>query len=152
MAKATQDISLDDIRAVVEDCMLHGSANVMRESERERGFTPIMPGDAPWLPPDVWPEDVVISLDGPRVRIVAVYTHTPGRGQFSRLITDIIRAGLVPTVIAPLGAMEDILRAWGWHRRIIGSTFDDVCDEWFPTRKWREQRLSNQDSNPSTRR
>jgi hypothetical protein len=41
----------------------------MREHARRLGFTPIVPRDVPWLSAADWPKDIVVSLDGKRVRI-----------------------------------------------------------------------------------
>jgi hypothetical protein len=133
-------ILTDQIMETMHHAIVHGASNVMRDSEVARGYRPVFPGDFPWFPASEWPQDVVVSLDGNRVRIIAVYALNPGNGAFSRLITGIVRAGLIPTVVAPFSEMVDILTHWGWHRRIVGKTFNDRCDEWFPTRKWREQR------------
>lgn len=138
---AKHAVSEDDILAAIDQCFLHGSVNVMRDHERQFGFTPIAPGEATWLPSSDWADDIVVALDGVRVRIVAIYARSCGNGAFSRLVTNIIRAGLLPVVVAPMGRMTDILTAWGWHHRMVGKSFDERRDEWFPTRKWREQRL-----------
>ena len=141
--------SEDEILAAIS-CEAFGTAQSMREHERKFGFVPVNPGEVPWLPADEWPNDVVISLDGHRVRIVFIYTLNTGNGAFSRLVTEIIRAELIPTVIAPLGEMTDILTAWKWHHRIVGTTFDNRWDEWFPTKKWRMARLQEHPAGEST--
>jgi hypothetical protein len=134
---AKAEIADTIIRAIIE-----GPLPMLRQFESSQGFTLVKPGDVPWLPASDWPEDIVVSLDGKRVRIVAIQTETPGCGAFSSLVTDIIRAGLIPTVIAPMGAMAAILTRWGRHHRIVGMSFAERREVWWPTRKWREARIA----------
>lgn len=133
----------EELLAAIHESIVIGGANTMRQFEASRGHQAVFPGEASWLPAADWPEDIVVTRDGNRVRIVAIYAKEPGCGVFSRLVSNIIRSGLVPVVIAPMGEMVDILTGWGWHRRIVGSTFQDRCDEWFPTRKWRQERVNS---------
>lgn len=136
----------EQIEACIEQAILHGGGNLLAANEQACGYTLISPGQYPWFSPE-WPDDLVVSMDGPRVRIVAIYNPKQGNGAFSRLITGICKAGLLPTIIAPFGGMTELLKHWGWHHRVIGSTLEDRCDEWFPTRRWREQRTRDRVDN-----
>jgi hypothetical protein len=68
--------------------------------------------DRPWLKEEDWVEDIVMSMDGSRVRIVALI----------------------------LPQMEEILWAWDWRPVTKGSSFHDRADEWHPQRKFIEER------------
>jgi hypothetical protein len=114
-------------------------AALMREDEQRRGHLTVIPGDVPWLRTEDWPADVVISLAGKRVRIVAIYAKNPGQGAFRQLIADIQAAGLTPCVLGPLTlVMQAIMRKWKWKRRDVGQDFETFEERWEP-RKWRKR-------------
>lgn len=132
-----------DIAATIDRCFEIGAGNAMREEEAAKGYVPLKFGDRPWLKEEDWIEDIVMSLDGSRVRIVALIAKETGCGTFSRMITSIIKDGLKPVVVAPLPQMEEILRSWDWRQVIRGSCFHDRVDEWHPQRKFIEARRSH---------
>lgn len=140
----TQTALVRDIASTIDRCFEIGAGNAMREEESAKGYTPLKLGDKPWLKVDDWLDDVVMSLDGNRVRIIALIAKQQGAGTFSRMITAIIQDDLKPIVIAPFAQMEGILRAWDWRQVIKGDTFYDRVDEWFPQRKFIEHRKAMQ--------
>jgi hypothetical protein len=105
---------------------------ILRDEEVARGYVPVPVGSVPWLPADEWHEHDVVSLHGDAVRIVAIMARRPGCGAFTRLVTDILAAGLIPVVVCPLARMRTILTRWGWQHRETGSTFEDREDLWQP--------------------
>ena len=133
-------MTIAELIAAVERVATIGPHASMCEDEEARGYKPVIPGTVPWLSTDDWPDDVVIAQQGCNVRIVAIYTKHPGQGAFSRLITAIAKAGLRPTVVCPTRHMAAICKAWGWRERIVGSSFQDREDHWFPPRKWLDAR------------
>lgn len=109
-----------------------GFASLVK-SERERGYKPVFPGQVIWLPKSDWPNDVVVSMDGNTVRIVAIKALKEGSGSFRRLIESIIQYGLSPVIIEPMLSMPDILTRWGWSRRMVGNDFETREEQWFPS-------------------
>lgn len=138
------DIDFDAMLDVLDRVSMMGSAEAMRQHERKRGFTVILPGDRDWFPAAEWSQDCVVSLNGDHVRLCLVVAVKPGTGAFSRLITAIIRADLVPVVLDPFEHMEHILTWWGWTGRRHGSTFDDREERWRPSRVWMLDRARRQ--------
>lgn len=118
-----------------------GPAAAMRRAEQARGYAPVFLGDVPWFSADDWRADPVVSLDGKRVRIMAIWAKSPCTGAFGRLIDGILSAGLIPIVISPFPAMRSVLIRWGWRGKQVGDTFEDGHTQWFAPRKWREQRV-----------
>src|SRR3954453_2076059 len=102
-----------DIAETIHHTAEIGPFAALLEMEVEEGFKAVFPGEVDWLSKADWPDDVVISLDGKTVRIVAIRARHPGAGALRRLIAAITKTGLHPVVIAPLFAMPDILRRWG---------------------------------------
>jgi len=123
------------LAALVERAILMGPVEAMRADERVAGNSPINPGDVDWLPVLDWPDDIVVSMRGKKVRIIAIKAKYPSNGAFSRLITDIAKAGLTPIIVEPMFVMPDILKRWGWSRQIIGSGFERE-EQWRPSRAW----------------
>ncbi len=113
-------------------------ADIMREDERARGHTIIVPQPTGWFPSADWPDDVVASLDGRTVRLVAIYARTPGQGAFHRLISAIQASGRTPCILGPLSPdMQAIMKKWKWKRRDVGHDFETREERWEP-RKWRK--------------
>lgn len=132
----------EEIESIVHRMTTIGIPQGMREDEEAKGHKVIMPGDVPWFFKEDWLEDCVVSLDGSKVRIILVIAKNQGNGSFSRLTAEIIKAGLLPVVIAPIGQiMPSILERWGWRERVVGSNFSDTENQWFPMRKWKQQRI-----------
>jgi hypothetical protein len=121
-------------------CLEAGPSDSLKRGESERGYTPLSPGDVPWFPAADWHPKDTISLDGKRVRIVAIIARNEATGAFSRMITGIAKENLLPVVIEPMLFMPFILQGWGWHKRIAGTDFASREEQWFPTRKWIEAR------------
>jgi hypothetical protein len=122
----------------MEDCNLAPYVKMVSE-ETAKGFTCIHPGDVDWLPKEEWPENVVMSLSGKIVRVIAIYARNPGTGSFGRLITAIAKAGLKPIVLLPGDHMLRICKAWGWVPDINGA----AMESWFePTEEWLKQRAA----------
>lgn len=112
-----------------------GPVEAMREDERAAGNAIILPGMVDWLPALDWPEDIVVATRGRFVRIIAIKAKHPGTGAFSRMITGIAVAGRIPIIVEPMFDMPDILKRWGWSRRIVGSGFEKE-EQWQPSRAW----------------
>lgn len=94
---------------------------IMRQDERDAGYTVVLPGEQPWFSADDWRGTDVVSMNGKEVRIVAILAERPGTGAFRRMVDGIVAAGLVPTVIEPFDQMQSILRLWGWRGRVQGT-------------------------------
>ncbi|WP_263353340.1 hypothetical protein [Acidicapsa acidisoli] len=133
-------MTIGELIAAVEHAMDKGAYACLCEGEARKGYVAVTPGSVPWLPSGDWPDDIVITQKGREVRIVAIYAKEPCNGAFSRMINGILKAGLRPVVVEPMGGMNDIMRAWNWRCREVGSTFDDHERHWFPQRKWIEHR------------
>lgn len=125
----------DEMQDMIDRLIRIGPFKAMCEDERAAGFEPVQPGSVPWLSADDWPDDVVISIKGRAVRIVAIKAKRRGAGAFSRLIGAIAYAGLEPIVVEPMFDMHDILRRWGWKERIVGSGRARE-QQWRPSVKW----------------
>lgn len=104
---------------------------IMREDERKRGNSVIVPGDMPWLPADDWDSTVVVSQRGKEVRLIALLAKHPGAGAFHRMVGKIRSSGLTPVIIAPSREMAATMRRWGWYRRYVGSGFTQE-EQWRP--------------------
>lgn len=137
---AESAITEAQIMETVERCLRMGTVAAMTATEIEKGYTPIRVGEADWLPVKDWQDNAIVSMDGRKVRIVAVIAKEQGRGAFSRLVTNIIKSGLQPVVVCPFSQMESILERWNWRKKIVGSTYEDVEEQWFPMRKFVESR------------
>lgn len=110
---------------------------IMRENERESGNDVIVPGEVHWLPSEDWDETIVVSRNGKEIRLIAILARHPGNGAFRRLVHAILDAGLVPVIIAPSLEMAATMKRWGWHRRFVGSGFEQE-DQWRPGKRWRQ--------------
>jgi hypothetical protein len=108
---------------------------VMRADERGKGHTIVKPGEVPWLPVDDWDPTVVVSIDGNRVRLVAILAKNPGSGAFRRLVDGIQAAGLIPCVVCPTRELEATLTRWKWKRKEVGSSFDNHETYWRPRQR-----------------
>ena len=106
-------------------------SDIMKADERSAGYTVVVPGEVQWLPADDWDPTIVVSIDGKRVRLVAILAKRPGNGAFRRLVAAIRAANLVPHVIAPTHEMRATLKRWGWRMRIRGARFD-LEEIWHP--------------------
>lgn len=129
-----------DLNAVMERLIRIGPVQAMQEDERALGFEPVKPGAVPWLLAEDWPDDIVVSVRGLEVRIVAIKAKQIGNGAFSRLIAGICYAGLTPIVVEPLFDMPAILRRWGWKPRVTGSGFARE-ESWRPSHRWMAERF-----------
>lgn len=109
-------------------------ADIMREDERMAGYKVIRPGDIPWLSLEDWDPSIVVSLDGNRVRLVAILARNPGNGALRSLIAAIEAQGLVPQIIAPTHEMRVTVKRWGWRMRMKGSGFE-AQEIWYPRHK-----------------
>lgn len=130
-------LTREETLKAVNDILEKGPTACMREREVARGYTLIPLGDRPWFQPADWYDNCVMSLDGKHVRIVGVSAKRIGTGAFSRLVEGIIRDGLQPVVVCPMGHMEAILTRWGWTKQ----HHSEGADHWFPTRKWKAGRV-----------
>jgi hypothetical protein len=122
----------------------HG--NNLRESELAQGYRMANPAIDLWYNTEDWNQEFnIVSTKGKYVRIVALLAKKESSGAFSRLIDNIIKAQLIPIVVAPLGLMIAILNNWGWKMQLIGSDFDSRVDLWRPTKEWinRRKQLDN---------
>lgn len=128
------------------DSMMDDLANINQAGDRlvqleiDNGHKIISRDEYPWFSSDDW-EEGVVSIDGKRVRIVAVMAKNPFNGAFSRMITGICKDGFIPVVVAPFDMMIFIMKKWGWHKRLIGHDYYTRQDQYFPTRKWIEKRI-----------
>lgn len=108
-----------------------GVHGLMRADETAAGRRVVVPGEVLWLPAEDWDPTVVVSIDGKRVRLVAILAKDPGKGAFRRLVTAIQAAGLEPTVVCPTTEMRATLKRWGWRRRDIGRDWNHE-ELWYP--------------------
>lgn len=107
-------------------------AEVMRDDERSAGRRVVVPGDEPWLSRDDWHHSVVVSIDGRRVRLVAIIALEPGKGALRRTVAGIIAAGLKPVIVEPTREMRETMRRWQWRRSTAGHGFRSE-ERWSPT-------------------
>ncbi len=105
--------------------------DIMRADERAKGYRVVLPGEVPWLPAEDWHQTIVVSIDGKRVRLVAILASRPGNGAFRRLVAAIQAAGLIPVVIEPTREMRETLTRWRWKRRYAGYGFETE-EHWRP--------------------
>lgn len=106
-------------------------SEVMRDDERAAGHKVILPGEVEWLPLADWDPTIVVSLDGNKVRLVAILARNPGNGAFRRLVATIAASGLTPQIIAPTNEMRATVKRWGWRIRTKGSGFE-AQEIWYP--------------------
>jgi hypothetical protein len=128
-----------DLNEVMERLVRIGPVAAMKEDERAAGFMPVCPGDVPWFSKYDWPDDVVVSVKGREVRIVAIKAKERGKGALRRLIGEIAYHGLTPIIVEPLFDMPDILKKWGWTSRIVGTGMNRE-EQWRPDEKWLRSR------------
>ena len=131
----------NQIAEILERVFRLGPTRAMREDETMAGNTPVIPGEVFWLKTCDWPDDIVVSQNKKTVRIIAIRATTPGNGAFSRLITEIAKAGLKPVVVEPMELMTLILRRWGWSHRVVGKGMQHE-DQWRPSKAWLEERAT----------
>jgi hypothetical protein len=113
---------------------------IMRDDERDQGRTVVLPGDRPWFSADEWHWTNVVSIDGRKVRLIAVSALNPGCGAFHRLVAGIVDAQLEPVVIEPFEQMQKILKRWGWKHRMAGAGTERE-EQWRPRLGWRPRAL-----------
>lgn len=106
---------------------------LMRADEAAAGRKVVVPGDVPWLPAEDWDPTIVVSIDGRRVRLVAILAKNPGNGAFRRLVAAIEAAGLEPTIVCPTNEMRATVKRWGWKRRDVGRDWNHE-ELWYPRR------------------
>lgn len=107
---------------------------IMRNDETAAGRRVVKPGDEPWLPAADWDSTNVVSVDGDTVRLIAIWTPTPGQGAFRRLIAAIEAAGLRPCIVEPTVEMRATLKRWGWKGKRHGHGFGSE-ERWRPARR-----------------
>ena len=95
--------------------------SLMRADETAKGYRVVRPGEAPWLPRKDWHETVVVSVDGERVRLVAILAKQPGQRAFTRLVEAVRAAGMIPCVFEPTPELAATLKRWKWRERISGA-------------------------------
>jgi hypothetical protein len=105
---------------------------IMRDEERAKGHTVIIPGDRPWFAAEDWRPTDVVSIDGEEVRIIAIIANNPGSGAFSRMISGIKADGFKPVVLFPFTQMENILSRWGWKGKNVWVSVSDCEEQWRP--------------------
>ena len=106
--------------------------DLMRAYERAAGRIVVRPGERPWLSIDDWHEKIVVSIDGNRVRLIAILAKHPGTGALTRTISGIIAAGLIPVIVEPTKEMRETCRRWGWKMRNVGDSFETYEEQWRP--------------------
>lgn len=92
-------------------------AGLIRQFEKDQGFELVE--EAPWLKLSEWNE-IVISRQEDRIRLVLLDARFPGKGALSRLIAGIKEAGLHPVIVEPIGLLEGWCEKHGWRRKSIG--------------------------------
>jgi hypothetical protein len=105
--------------------------DIMRADERAKGYRVVLPGEVAWLPAEDWHPTVVVSIDGNRVRLVAILASQPGNGAFRRLVAAIRAADLIPIIIEPTREMRATLTRWRWKRRNVEYGFETE-EHWRP--------------------
>ena len=105
--------------------------SLMRADETAKGHRVVRPGEVPWLPKEDWDETVVVSVDGERVRLVAILAKQPGCGAFRRLVAAIQAAGLKPCVLCPTPELAATLKRWGWREKHKGVGIESE-ERWEP--------------------
>lgn len=88
--------------------------------ETGQGYFPVT-WTEPWLNRAEWSEWTIITMDDNRVRLVALDARIKGAGAFTRLVSAIREAGLIPVVVEPMGRLEDWCKKHGWKERMVGS-------------------------------
>lgn len=95
---------------------------IMRDDERARGWTVILPGDVSWLPVEDWEPSVVVAQKGQAVRLVAVIARRPG--SLTRLLAALNERDFIPHIVEPTREMRATLQRWGWRQHFEGSGYD----------------------------
>lgn len=130
---------LAEAAEVVENGLKYGFGNMLIASELEKGYRLADPAIDTWFNHTEF-FNPIISINGNKVRIVAIMSKEPHTGAFRRLVDNIINSGLIPIVVAPIGIMVAIMTYWGWQRRITGNTFKTQEDIYIPSSKWMKGR------------
>jgi len=110
----------------------HDPVAAIVQSERDRGFKVIRPGDAPWFRAMDWRYTSVASIDGNTARLVLLHAFEEGKGAFTRTIAGINAAGLRPAVIEPTSELADTLGRKGWRGQSRGRSFETRETVWRP--------------------
>lgn len=109
--------------------------NRLRKDMALDGYTLIEPGDGTYKSFTLgnFSPASFLARKGDVVHVPLIAAVTPRRGAFRKLVTDIQADGCDMAVIAPLGAMMEILQHWGYapKRRLIAG---DVTDVWYDAR------------------
>lgn len=104
---------------------------IILAGEIVQGFVPVT-WNEPWLKKEDWCEWTIITRDNERVRLVALDAKEKGKGAFTRLVSAILEAGLVPVVVEPIGRLEGWCLKHGWKPRIVGKG-DYRQRIWYPS-------------------
>lgn len=130
-----------DLNHAMERLLRIGPTEAMRQDEIAAGARVVVPGEIEWLSANDWPSRIVVSIAGDHVRIIAIDAIKPGHGAFSRMITGICKAGLIPIIVEPMGNMAAILQRWGWSGKVTGIGW--TCEEtWRPPTGWAQARAA----------
>lgn len=132
-------MTIGEMMKVIERALEVSPYVAMCEDEEAKGHEIIRVGSVDWLPASEWPTDIVIAKAKNTIRIVAIYNRDQGNGAFSRMVRGIQSAGLKPMVVCPSHQMRDILKGWNWRKQMVGTSFHDHEERWFPQRKQHNQ-------------
>ncbi len=118
-----------------------GMAALMFQHEIASGARRLVPADGVQIDAGDWYGEPVITRRGGDVRIIAIWSARPGA--FGRLVRSILKSGLCPVVVEPMGdRMPAILKKWRWVASAVPSGLapDDTAMEWRPTAQPRPDR------------
>ena len=101
-------------------------------SEKERGFRVLRPGDTPWFRAADWRQESVASVSGTMVRLVLLHAFPSGKGAFMRTVKGIQEAGYNPSVIDPTPEFAAALKRLMWRGKLVGRTFETRETVWKP--------------------
>ena len=104
--------------------------DIMKQGETEQGFTIV--DSAKWFDPDDW-QTPLISQDNRRVRLVLLEAKKPHTGQFTKLISEISKAGLVPVLVEPNETLVSWCRRHQYRKRNVGRG-EFRHEVWYPKR------------------
>ena len=102
----------------------------MKQGELAQGFTVVE--SAKWFDPDDW-QSPLISQDNRRVRLVLLEAKKPHTGQFTKLIGEIEKAGLVPVVVEPNTELVAWCKRHFYRKRNVGRG-EFRHEVWYPKR------------------
>lgn len=110
----------------------HDPVAAIVQSEQERGFTVVRPGEAPWLPLADWRPASVCSIHGDEARLVLLHAFRPGGGALTRTLAQLAMCRLRPAVVDPTPELAAALQRRGWRGRAVGRTFETRETVWRP--------------------